>query len=77
MKASLTLLMNLFPFWGAGLIIVCAELAIFFRRRKSNQWKAFVGAGGGIGFFILLWLIFRGDLHSAAWVESLYRAFGA
>ena len=75
MKASLTLLMNLFPFWGAGLIIVFAELAIFYRRRKSKVWKTFVACGGFIGFLILLWLIFRGDVHSPAWIDTLYRAF--
>jgi hypothetical protein len=75
MKASLTLLMKLFPFWGTGLVIVCAELAIFYRRRESRHWKVFVTMGGGIALFVLLWLVFRGDLHSADWINSLDRAF--
>ena len=75
MKASLTLAMNLFPYWGAGLILVCAELAIFFKRRKSKIWKPFVGLGGFIGLMILLWLGFRGDRDSALWIERLFHAF--
>jgi hypothetical protein len=74
-KASLTLLMSLFPFWGAGIILVCAQLAIFYRRRKQQVWIGYVAAGAVIGLFILIWLIFRGDKNSPFWIDSLYRAF--
>ena len=75
MKAGLTLALNLFPYLGVGLIIVCIELAIFYRRRKSKIWKSFVGLGGFVGLMILLWLGFRGDRDSALWVERLFHAF--
>ena len=75
MKASLTLLLNLFPYWGAGLILVCVELAIFFRRRKTKAWKPFVGLGTFIGVMILVWLGFRGDKNSAVWVQRFFDAF--
>jgi len=74
-KANMVLLLNLFPYWGAGLILVCAELAIFYRRRKSRIWKPFVGTGAFIGLMILLWLGFRGDKHAALWVQRLIDAF--
>jgi hypothetical protein len=74
-QSNVVLLLNLFPYWGAGLILVCAELAIFFRRRKSRLWKPFVGLGGFLGLMILFWLIFRGDKQSALWVQRLIDAF--
>ncbi len=74
-QADAVLLLNLFPYWGAGLILVCAELAIFYRRRKSRAWKPFVGLGVFIGLMILVWLGFRGDKNSAFWVQRVIDAF--
>lgn len=64
-------LARFFPFWALPLGFVIAELGWFFRRRGSRlQYACFSGVGFLFVFFVL-WVVFRGDLHSDQWVRRL------
>jgi hypothetical protein len=61
---------HLYPFWAIPLAVVFIELGIYFRRR-NNKINYFCFS---IGLFLILtammWIGFRGDVHSDAWVKN-------
>ena len=65
---------RLVPYWALPLAFVIAEVGRYFRRRgSSKQWTCFAIAAL-LGILTLLWIGFRGDLHSDAWVRSIVGA---
>ena len=65
-------LARLFPYWGLAVVLLSGQLGVFFRRKGSVlQWYCWANAGF-YGFMILLWLVFRGDMNSDAWIKGFF-----
>lgn len=68
---SLFVLLRFYPYWALPAAFVIVELGMHYRRRKQKtQWVVF-GISGVLSLTSLLWIVFRGDLHSDRWVRIL------
>lgn len=62
-------LVQFLPYWAIPLVLISAELAIHFRRKKAlAQWYC-VAFGFLMIVLTILWFVYRGDIHSDAWVR--------
>jgi len=65
---------KIFPFIAGGLIAVLLQIGVHFRRRRDKTQWVFFSPAGFLALLILLWLVFRGDLHASTWAKSLWGA---
>jgi len=64
--------MKFLPFWALLLAISAFEVGIYYHRKKNNVKYSLCGFAGFLGLSTVLWLIFRGDIHSDQWVRSVF-----
>jgi hypothetical protein len=62
-------LVRIYPYWTIPFAMVLAQLAIFFRRRGSGLRFPLWGMVGILIATAIIWVVFRGDLHSDQWVR--------
>lgn len=68
-------LARIYPAWAVPTAFIFFELAIYYRR-KNSKIQYYMGALVGIQvLLLLLWLLFRGDIHSDLWVRAILDAF--
>jgi len=60
-----------FPWWALPSGFVLVEMGVYFRRRKSNVQFHFFAVASALIILSLCWFVFRGDLHSDAWVRTV------
>ncbi|MCM2277282.1 MAG: hypothetical protein NDJ89_04345 [Oligoflexia bacterium] len=65
------LLARTFPWWAVPMALVFGQLTVFFWRRRSPL--RFPAAMVSVGLVVgaVLWIVYRGDLHSDRWVRAL------
>jgi len=64
--------LRFYPFIGLALMLGLIEIGRHFRRlRDSRQWLFFLPAGF-VFVTIMIWIFFRGDIHSDQWLKSLF-----
>ncbi|OFZ69491.1 MAG: hypothetical protein A3K03_00760 [Bdellovibrionales bacterium RIFOXYD1_FULL_44_7] len=63
-------LVRFFPYWGLPVMIVCAELAWYYHRKRDSTQYIFWGFAAVITVLIVCWIGFRGDLYSDQWVRA-------
>jgi hypothetical protein len=61
-----------YPVWSVPLAFGAFQVAVHMNRRKSKAryfWGAF-----GVALLVTaaIWVVFRGDLHGAAWIEGTF-----
>ncbi len=69
---ALYLLARIYPLLGLALAVLIADMGLHFRRKNQDYQYYCWFWSGLLLFFILLWVIFRGDLHSDEWVKALF-----
>jgi hypothetical protein len=69
------LLIRIYPYWALPCIWVMAELAIFYRRRKSKTRFIFIGFSAALFALVILWFLGRGDLYAERWILYIYKNF--
>ncbi|MEK6579921.1 MAG: hypothetical protein AABZ55_11895 [Bdellovibrionota bacterium] len=71
----LFLLVRFYPVWVFALGIVLVQLGMFFRHRASViQYYFWIPLGISV-VTVILWIVYRGDLHSDEWVRAFLRDF--
>lgn len=60
-----------FPFWAVPVAIVFGQLGVYFWRRRSGLRFVFFGCAASLVIGAIAWIVFRGDLHSDAWVRAV------
>ena len=68
-------LARIYPAWSLPTAFIFFELVIYYRRKNSKMQYYMGGLVGAQVIILLLWLIFRGDLHSDSWIRALIEAF--
>lgn len=68
---ELFLAARFFPYWALPVTLILFELGRFFRRRQMGMQFVCFGTAGLLILLTLLWFVFRGDLHSDAWIRAL------
>ena len=62
---------RIYPYWATALIIVMIQVAVFYRRkRRAGQYYA-IAFGIMLGFGIIAWFMFRGDIRSDQWIRYI------
>lgn len=61
-----------FPYWAFPVGLIVAELAWYFRRKKSPMEYYCWGISGFLFIGIVAWIAARGDLHSDQWVKYFF-----
>lgn len=67
---SFITLARIYPYWAIPVAIIFAEIAYFYKRRKSPHQFIFWMASATFILGLVLWLIYRGDINSDVWVQS-------
>jgi len=60
---------HIYPFFAIPVIVIFAELGIFFKRRVSKFQYFFWVWIVTLSMGIVGWVVFRGDIHSDQWVR--------
>ena len=69
---NIHLFLRIFPFVAFAIILTSIQFGLFFRRKNSvNQWYAF-GIATFFAILTVLWIVYRGDLHSDRWVREFF-----
>ena len=68
-------LVRIYPAWAVPTAFIFFELGIYYRRKASKFQFYMWGLVGVQSLLLLLWLIFRGDIHSDNWVRAFFDAF--
>lgn len=67
----LYLAFRLYPVIALCLILVLVEVAFHYRRKRDiRQWYC-VALGVLLFISSVVWLVFRGDLHSDDWLKAI------
>jgi hypothetical protein len=66
-------LVRLLPYWVLTLAFAFVEFGVFFKRRRHRvkQFACWTVAALLLAT-IVAWFVFRGDLHSDAWVRYVF-----
>ncbi|MEK7689695.1 MAG: hypothetical protein AAB425_01600 [Bdellovibrionota bacterium] len=65
-----------FPFWAIAISIACVDIGRYYRRLRRNTQHVYWGSVILLGVLTLLWIFFRGDLHSDKWVKAVIGDYG-
>jgi hypothetical protein len=63
---------RLYPFLAIAMVVFFAQLALFYRRTKSSSQFFFWGVCGFFCISAVLWVVFRGDIHSDEWLNAIF-----
>lgn len=63
--------LRIYPYWAIPLAFIFFEIGIVLKRRHIKKaWIPMVLAVA-IGITCLVWIFYRGDLHSDRWIKAL------
>ena len=63
---------RVYPFIAGAMAAGSIQFAFHYRRKRSKLFRYFIAIAGIFALSALLWLVFRGDLHSDQWVKHLF-----
>jgi hypothetical protein len=66
---------RIFPALAIPSVAIFIELGIYYRRKASKMQYYMFGFAGTTVFLVLMWLFFRGDVHSDQWIRTVNEAF--
>jgi hypothetical protein len=68
-------LARIYPAWAVPIAFIFFELGIYYRRKNSRMQYYLWGLVVLQLLLLLLWIIFRGDIHSDQWIRAFIDAF--
>jgi len=63
---------RIYPFIGIGLLVLTLQLGIYYKNKSPGLKWAMWCSTGFFGLTSILWVIFRGDLHSDQWIHYVF-----
>jgi len=69
----LYLLMRFYPYWSLPSLLLCVEIGWVFHRKGKTALQILLWIFAAMQLIgVVAWFLYRGDLHSNAWVDYLF-----
>ena len=65
------LFLRFFPILAVALSVVSMQFVVYYRRRANKTYYFYMGFIVFLILLSLIWVVFRGDLHSDEWLRAL------
>lgn len=62
---------RLYPFLAIAIVVVLVQVAIHFKRRRDPRAIPYWVVSGILILSAVLWIVFRGDQNSDAWLNAI------